>query len=53
MLIIVNNISFIWSEDAEVIRMCLRVQEDLLKILELVRVYRVPIRDRRTSELVT
>ncbi|MDT7887633.1 MAG: hypothetical protein RQ885_01490 [Desulfurococcales archaeon] len=31
----------------------LRVQGDSLKILEPVRAYSVPIRDRRASELVT
>jgi hypothetical protein len=31
----------------------LRVQRELLRTLELVRAYSVPIRDRRASELVT
>jgi hypothetical protein len=34
-------------------RRCLRVLEDLLRILELVRAYSMPIRDGRASELVT
>jgi putative transposase len=34
-------------------RRWLRVQRDLLRILELVRAYSVPISDKRASELIT